>query len=56
MVKFFFADFNFSPDDPGYSLLVGGQLNAEQRDRLEISRVVHVSAVSEPPQINSFLL
>jgi len=37
------GDFNFSPDDPGYSLLVGDQLNAEQRDRLETSRVVHVS-------------
>ncbi|KAJ7169963.1 Endonuclease/exonuclease/phosphatase [Mycena filopes] len=37
------GDFNFSPDDPAYSLLVGGQLNAEHRDRLETSRVVHVS-------------
>ncbi|KAJ7361651.1 Endonuclease/exonuclease/phosphatase [Mycena albidolilacea] len=37
------GDFNFSPDDPGYSLLVGDQLNAEQRDRLETSRVVHLS-------------
>ncbi|KAJ6503446.1 Endonuclease/exonuclease/phosphatase [Mycena vitilis] len=37
------GDFNFSPDDPGYSLLVGDDLNAEQRERLEFSRVVHVS-------------
>ncbi|KAJ7110130.1 Endonuclease/exonuclease/phosphatase [Mycena epipterygia] len=37
------GDFNFSPDDPGYSLLVGDQLNSEQRDRLAISRVVHLS-------------
>ncbi|KAJ6575204.1 Endonuclease/exonuclease/phosphatase [Mycena capillaripes] len=37
------GDFNFSPDDPGYSLLVGSQLTAEQCDRLKISRVVHVS-------------
>ncbi|KAJ6519910.1 Endonuclease/exonuclease/phosphatase [Mycena sanguinolenta] len=37
------GDFNFSPDDPGYSLLVGDQLSAEQCDRLESSRVVHVS-------------
>ncbi|KAJ7619112.1 Endonuclease/exonuclease/phosphatase [Mycena polygramma] len=29
------GDFNFSPDDPGYSLLVGDELNAEQRERLE---------------------
>jgi RNA exonuclease NGL2 len=36
-------DFNFTPDDCGYSLLVGDELNSEQRDRLQISRVVHVS-------------
>ncbi|KAJ7487688.1 Endonuclease/exonuclease/phosphatase [Mycena galericulata] len=40
------GDFNFSPDDPGYSLLVGDPdaLKSEnQRDRLEFSRVVHTS-------------
>ncbi|KAJ7492540.1 Endonuclease/exonuclease/phosphatase [Mycena latifolia] len=37
------GDFNFSPDDCGYSLLVGDQLNSDHRDRLQISRVVHVS-------------
>ncbi|KAF7339397.1 Endo/exonuclease/phosphatase domain-containing protein [Mycena sanguinolenta] len=37
------GDFNFSPDDPGYSLLVGDLLSAEQCDRLESSRVVHIS-------------
>ncbi|KAK7064155.1 Endo/exonuclease/phosphatase domain-containing protein [Favolaschia claudopus] len=37
------GDFNFSPDDPGYSLLVGDDLTVEQHDRLETSRVVHVS-------------
>ncbi|KAJ7786408.1 Endonuclease/exonuclease/phosphatase [Mycena metata] len=41
------GDFNFSPDDPAYTLLVGGQLNAEQRDRLEISRVVHAAPVDD---------
>ncbi|KAF8216137.1 Endonuclease/exonuclease/phosphatase [Mycena galopus ATCC 62051] len=37
------GDFNFDPADPGYSLLVGDQLNAEQCERLETSRVVHLS-------------
>ncbi|KAJ7225439.1 Endonuclease/exonuclease/phosphatase, partial [Mycena pura] len=37
------GDFNFSPDDCGYSLLVGDSLSAGQMDRLESSRVVHVS-------------
>ncbi|KAJ7103441.1 Endonuclease/exonuclease/phosphatase [Mycena belliarum] len=37
------GDFNFSPDDAGYSLLVGDQLNSEQQNRLRMSRVVHVS-------------
>ncbi|KAJ6604734.1 Endonuclease/exonuclease/phosphatase [Mycena vulgaris] len=46
------GDFNFSPDDSGYSLLVGDQLNSEQRDRLQISRVVHVSIdPTVPPTI-----
>ncbi|KAF7306996.1 Endo/exonuclease/phosphatase domain-containing protein [Mycena indigotica] len=37
------GDFNFSPDDPAYSLLVGDPLSVEQRERLETSRVVHAS-------------
>ncbi|KAI6047557.1 endonuclease exonuclease phosphatase [Pisolithus marmoratus] len=37
------GDFNFSPEDPAYSLLVGDPLSTEQKHRLDISRVVHVS-------------
>ncbi|KAH0838377.1 Endonuclease/exonuclease/phosphatase [Lanmaoa asiatica] len=37
------ADFNFSPDDPAYSLLAGEPLSLEQQGRLQVSRVVHVS-------------
>lgn len=37
------ADFNFSPEDPGYSLLVGDELTPDQENRLQNSRVVHVS-------------
>ncbi|KAL4064917.1 Endonuclease/exonuclease/phosphatase [Scleroderma yunnanense] len=37
------GDFNFTPDDPAYSLLVGNALSAEQKHRLDASRVVHVS-------------
>ncbi|KAF8844004.1 Endonuclease/exonuclease/phosphatase [Paxillus ammoniavirescens] len=44
------GDFNFSPDDPAYSLLVGDALSLEQRERLEISRVVHVSIDPSVPQ------
>lgn len=36
-------DFNFGPDDPGYSLLVGDPLLAAQEDRMAPSRVVHRS-------------
>ncbi|KAJ7783877.1 Endonuclease/exonuclease/phosphatase [Mycena maculata] len=44
------GDFNFSPNDAGYSLLVGDQLSTEQREQLEFSRVVHVSIdPSVPP-------
>ncbi|KAI0051675.1 Endonuclease/exonuclease/phosphatase [Auriscalpium vulgare] len=37
------GDFNFAPDDAGYSLLVGEQLTADQEELLTQSRVVHVS-------------
>ncbi|KAI6005288.1 hypothetical protein F5J12DRAFT_906009 [Pisolithus orientalis] len=37
------GDFNFSPEDPAYSLLVGDPLAAEQKHSLDVSRVVHVS-------------
>ena len=46
-VKFFnrlfslVPDFNFAPDDPAYSLLVGDRLLPTQEDRLAPSRVVH---------------
>ena len=36
-------DFNFSPDDAAYSLLVGDTLLPDQLSHLSISRVVHVS-------------
>ncbi|KAF7320400.1 Endo/exonuclease/phosphatase domain-containing protein [Mycena kentingensis (nom. inval.)] len=37
------GDFNFSPDDPAYALLVGDSLTDGHKERLEASRVVHVS-------------
>ncbi|OJA10819.1 hypothetical protein AZE42_00265 [Rhizopogon vesiculosus] len=37
------GDFNFAPDDPAYSLLVGNPLNVTQSLRLQISRVIHIS-------------
>ncbi|KAG8219884.1 Endonuclease/exonuclease/phosphatase [Butyriboletus roseoflavus] len=37
------ADFNFPPDDPAYSLLAREPLSLEQQERLQVSRVVHVS-------------
>jgi RNA exonuclease NGL2 len=37
----FVPDFNFAPDDPAYSLLVGDQLLPTQENRLAPSRVVH---------------
>ncbi|KAI0068339.1 Endonuclease/exonuclease/phosphatase [Artomyces pyxidatus] len=37
------GDFNFPPDDPGYTLLAGDPLLAKQEERLVYSRVVHVS-------------
>lgn len=36
-------DFNFGPDDPAYSLLVGDQLLPAQKTRLQNSRVVHAT-------------
>ena len=38
-----FPDFNFAPDDPAYSLLVGSPLSAAQSSRLQLSRVIHIS-------------
>ncbi|THH34136.1 hypothetical protein EUX98_g191 [Antrodiella citrinella] len=35
------GDFNFAPDDPAYSLLVGDALSPRQSSRLDVSRVVH---------------
>ncbi|KAF7966069.1 hypothetical protein HWV62_40224 [Athelia sp. TMB] len=37
------SDFNFGPDDPAYSLLVGDSLLAAQEERIAPSRVVHRS-------------
>ncbi|TBU34516.1 Endonuclease/exonuclease/phosphatase [Dichomitus squalens] len=37
------GDFNFGPDDPAYSLLVGDELLPSQKARLESSRVVHAT-------------
>lgn len=48
-MSYFFAnpcgwlDFNFAPDDPAYSLLVGDPLLPAQEERLASSQVVHVS-------------
>jgi RNA exonuclease NGL2 len=36
-------DFNFTPDDPAYSLLVGNPLSVAQSLRLQMSRVIHIS-------------
>jgi len=36
-------DFNFSPEEPGYALLVGDMLTPAQEELLDGSRVVHVS-------------
>jgi RNA exonuclease NGL2 len=37
------SDFNFAPDDPAYSLLLGDTILPAQEARLQASRVVHVS-------------
>lgn len=36
-------DFNFTPEDPGYSLLVGDPIIPPQEELLILSRVVHTS-------------
>ena len=36
-------DFNFTPEDPGYSLLVGDAILPPQEELLTLSRVVHAS-------------
>ncbi|KAH7931087.1 endonuclease exonuclease phosphatase [Leucogyrophana mollusca] len=43
------GDFNFAPNDPAYSLLVGDILSPEQCRALELSRVVHVSVDPSVP-------
>nr|GAT54910.1 predicted protein [Mycena chlorophos] len=48
-----FLDFNFGPDDPAYSLLMSEPLTKEQRERLEASRVVHVSIDPTVPPTTS---
>jgi RNA exonuclease NGL2 len=45
-------DFNFSPEEPGYALLVGDMLTPAQEERLERSRVVHVSVDPTVPLTN----
>lgn len=42
-------DFNFGPDDPGYSLLVGDPLLSAQEERMAPSRVVNRSLDSSIP-------
>lgn len=37
------TDFNFAPDDPAYSLIVGDALLPEQEERVLSSHVVHIS-------------
>ncbi|PIL31576.1 hypothetical protein GSI_06278 [Ganoderma sinense ZZ0214-1] len=37
------GDFNFGPDDPAYSLLVGNELLPVQKARIQSSRVVHAT-------------
>jgi RNA exonuclease NGL2 len=43
------TDFNFSPAEPGYALLVGDTLTPAQEELLERSRVVHVSVDPSVP-------
>jgi RNA exonuclease NGL2 len=45
-------DFNFSPEEPGYALLVGNMLTPAQEQLLERSRVVHVSVDPTVPLTN----
>ncbi|KZT05970.1 Endonuclease/exonuclease/phosphatase [Laetiporus sulphureus 93-53] len=37
------GDFNFTPEDPTYSFIVGDSLRPKQEERLSASRVVHVT-------------
>lgn len=37
------GDFNFTPDDPAYSLLVGDSLTEAQSQRLHMSHVIHMT-------------
>lgn len=37
------VDFNLTPEDPGYSLLVGDAITPSQEELLALSRVVHAS-------------
>ena len=37
------SDFNLTPEDPGYSILVGNPITLSQEDLLALSRVVHAS-------------
>jgi RNA exonuclease NGL2 len=45
----FVPDFNFAPDDPAYSLLVGDSVLPTQENRLAPSRVVHRTVDPEVP-------
>ncbi|KAF8507186.1 Endonuclease/exonuclease/phosphatase [Russula emetica] len=49
---FLAGDFNFSPEEPGYALLVGDMLTPAQEELLERSRVVHVSVDPTVPLTN----
>ncbi|OCH95803.1 Endonuclease/exonuclease/phosphatase [Obba rivulosa] len=43
------GDFNFQPDDPAYSLLVGESLTSAEEELLARSRVVHVTIDPDVP-------
>ncbi|KAF9787345.1 Endonuclease/exonuclease/phosphatase [Thelephora terrestris] len=53
------GDFNFTPEDPGYSLLVGDPIAPSQEELLALSRVVHESIdpdgvqIAEPKETNN---
>lgn len=47
------GDFNFAPDDPAYSLLVGDRILPTQEDRLTSSRVVHLTVDADAPTITA---
>jgi len=49
---FLAGDFNFSPAEPGYALLVGDTLTPAQEELLERSRVVHVSVDPSVPLLD----